>query len=112
MSGAEALAATLCVMPPLDVSSAYVEHAAFIGRTIERLVGRGPDVDDLLQETFIVAFRRRGDFDGRAEVRTWLYAIAAHLCMRHRRSARRFLVFRGRLGAEPQDSTQSADANA
>jgi RNA polymerase sigma-70 factor (ECF subfamily) len=84
----------------LDIKSVYVEHGPFIGRTIQRLVGDGPHVDDLLQETFIVAFRKRAVYDGRAAVRTWLYGIASNLCMRHRRGTLRFAFFRGRLASE------------
>jgi RNA polymerase sigma-70 factor (ECF subfamily) len=90
----------------LDIRSIYVEHGPFIGRTIQRLVGDGAHVDDLLQETFIVAFRKRAAFDGRAAVRTWLYGIASNLCMRHRRGAQRFAFFRGRLANE---TTHGAD---
>jgi RNA polymerase sigma-70 factor, ECF subfamily len=112
MNGVSALTAAAArpVAPALDVAAAYVDHAAFIARIIQRLIGAGPHVDDLLQETFIVAFRRRAQFDGRAEVRTWLYAIAAHLCLHHRRSARRFSLFHGRLAQEgPRASSPAAD---
>jgi RNA polymerase sigma-70 factor (ECF subfamily) len=80
----------------LDVAALYAEHAPFIGRVIKRLLGDGSHVDDLLQETFIVAYKKRGAFDGRADVKTWLYGIAANLCMRHRRGAFRFLRLRER----------------
>jgi RNA polymerase sigma-70 factor (ECF subfamily) len=80
-----------------DVQRAYAEHAAFISRVIQRLVGDTPQVDDLLQETFIVAFKKRNEFRRDAAERTWLYAIAARLCMRHRRGARRRDAFRLRL---------------
>ena len=47
-------------------------------------------MDDLLQETFIIAFQKAHRFDGtRAEARSWLYGIAANLCRRHGRSQRR-----------------------
>jgi RNA polymerase sigma-70 factor (ECF subfamily) len=83
-----------------DVEQAYAEHAPFIGRVIQRLVGDRPQVDDLLQEVFIVAFKQRDRFRGESSERTWLYAIAARVCMRHRRSARRFDAFRLRLRGE------------
>lgn len=87
-----------------DVERAYAEHAGFIGRVIQRLTGDLPHVDDLLQETFIVAFKKRHEFRGDAAERTWLYAIAARLCLRHLRGARRLRAFRTRLawqGSEP-----------
>jgi RNA polymerase sigma-70 factor (ECF subfamily) len=88
--------------PELDIDTLYAEHAGFIGRVLVRLVGDGPHVDDLLQETFIVAYRKRAAFDGRAAVRTWLYAIAARLAMRHRRGAGRWLRAIGLFADEPE----------
>ena len=85
---------------PLNISEVYAEHAAYLARCIQRFTGRGAHVDDLLQETFIVAFKKRHQFDGRAKVTTWLYAIAARLCHRYRRGLLRFLLFRARLPHE------------
>lgn len=85
----------------LDIDVLYADHAPFIGRVLIRLVGDGPQIDDLLQETFLTAFRRRHTFDGRSSHRTWLYGIAVRLAMRHRRGAGRFLRAIGRLAEEP-----------
>lgn len=93
----------------LDIGALYTEHAPFLGRVIQRLVGAGPHVDDLLQETFIVAFRKRAEFAGRASARTWLYAIAARMCMRHRRGLRRFSRFQGRLAREVEPARALPD---
>jgi RNA polymerase sigma-70 factor (ECF subfamily) len=93
--------ATADATPDLDIDAIYPEHAPFIARVLVRLVGDGPHVDDLLQETFIVAHRKRATFDGRSAVRTWLYGIASRLAMRHRRGVGRFLRALGVLGDEP-----------
>jgi RNA polymerase sigma-70 factor, ECF subfamily len=105
--------------PELDIDTLYAEHAGFIGRVLVRLVGDGAHVDDLLQETFIVAHRKRATFDGRSAVRTWLYAIAARLAMRHRRGAARWLrALAGltdepeRVSANPADELERARAAA
>ncbi|RFU38616.1 RNA polymerase sigma factor [Actinomadura logoneensis] len=58
--------------------------------------------DDLAADTFLVAFRRRADFDpsrGTA-VRPWLYGIATNLVAQHRRAEQRRLRAMGRVGAE------------
>ncbi len=81
----------------LDISKAYREHGAFIGRSIMRLTGRGPHVDDLLQETFIIAFRRRASFEPDRTLIAWLYGIAANLCRRYRRGLARFARAETRL---------------
>jgi RNA polymerase sigma-70 factor (ECF subfamily) len=89
--------------PALDIDALYNEHAAFLTRVLVRLVGDGGHADDLLQETFLVAYRKRLAFDGRAAVRTWLYGIAARLAMRHRRGKGRFLRALGRYADEPRE---------
>jgi RNA polymerase sigma-70 factor (ECF subfamily) len=84
-----------------DMDALYAAHAPFVANVLQRLTGPGPHVDDLLQETFIVAFRKQAQFSGECSPRTWLYAIASRLSMRHHRSQRRFGLFFRRLAAEP-----------
>jgi RNA polymerase sigma-70 factor (ECF subfamily) len=93
----------------LDVSALYLAHGAFIGRVVRRLVGDGPHVDDLLQETFIVAHKKRASFDARADVTTWLYGIAANLCRRHRRGLLRFVRLKERFGEEVEIERPSGE---
>jgi RNA polymerase sigma-70 factor, ECF subfamily len=82
---------------PLDVDRAFREHGAFVARVVQRLAGEGAHVDDLVQEIFVVAFKKRNDFEGRSSVRTWLYAIARNLCFRHIRGRKRFALFEHRF---------------
>jgi hypothetical protein len=53
----------------------FDRHAPAIGRYVARRLG--PDaVDDLVGETFLVAFRRRGHYDlAHGDARPWLYGI-------------------------------------
>ncbi len=53
-----------------------------------RLCKNPQDAEDLVQETFLQAFRKWHQFAGRSQPVTWLYTIAARLCLRlHRRRA-------------------------
>lgn len=62
-------------------------------------VGRSV-ADDLVGETFLVAFRDRVRYDPeRGEVRAWLYGIATNLASRHHRGEQRGLAAAARLGA-------------
>ncbi len=54
-----------------------------------RMLGSVHDADDALQETLLAAWRGLGKFEGRSELRSWLYRIAAHACLRLAASRRR-----------------------
>ncbi|HET9934825.1 MAG TPA: RNA polymerase subunit sigma-70 [Polyangiaceae bacterium] len=46
-----------------------------------RMVGSAHDAEDLVQETYLRAFRSYETFEGKASVRSWLYAIATNVCL-------------------------------
>jgi RNA polymerase sigma-70 factor, ECF subfamily len=50
-----------------------------------RICGGREEAEDLVQETFLNAFRKWGAFEGRAEPSTWLYTIAVRACRRMQR---------------------------
>jgi RNA polymerase sigma-70 factor (TIGR02960 family) len=46
-----------------------------------RLLGNFEEAEDLVQESFLRAWRRRETYEGRASVRAWLYRIATNACL-------------------------------
>jgi RNA polymerase sigma-70 factor (ECF subfamily) len=46
-----------------------------------RMLGSLQDSEDLVQETFLRAWRNREGFEGRSSFRTWLYRIATNACL-------------------------------
>ncbi|MCD4533208.1 sigma-70 family RNA polymerase sigma factor [Nocardioides sp. cx-169] len=46
-----------------------------------RMSGSVHEAEDLVQETFLRAWKASADFQGRSSVRTWLYKIATNVCL-------------------------------
>ncbi len=64
-------------------------HAAGVYRLGLRLTRNEAEAEDVVQETFLSAFKGIDRFDGRAELRTWLYRIAYNAALMRLRRTRR-----------------------
>ena len=78
-----------CVAPALTASSS-TEFAAIIEPMRRellahcyRMTGSSHDAEDLLQETYLRAWRALPQFESRSSVRTWLHRIATNACLNH-----------------------------
>ena len=60
-------------------------HGGQLYGIARRLCGNTEDAEDLVQETFLQAYRRWDQFEGRAKPLTWLYTIASRACIRMHR---------------------------
>src|SRR5215472_1569601 len=57
-----------------------------------RILGSLEDAEDILQETWLRAWRRLASFEGRSSFRAWLYKIATHAALDAVDSRRRRLL--------------------
>src|SRR5215475_1865763 len=69
-----------------------------------RMVGSMDDAEDLVQETYLRAWRSYRGFEGRSSMRVWLYRIATNTCLTALQHHSRRVLPSG-LGA-PSDAPQ------
>ena len=61
---------------PVAFEQLIVAHAPPLQRMLRRMLGSPSDAEDVLQETFLKAWRAIDRFRGEARFSTWLYRIA------------------------------------
>jgi RNA polymerase sigma-70 factor (ECF subfamily) len=66
----------------------YEAEFAFVWRSARRLGAPQASIDDIVQEIFVVVYRRLAEFEGRSLIRTWLFGIVVNVVRAHRRSLR------------------------
>jgi RNA polymerase sigma-70 factor (ECF subfamily) len=60
-----------------------------VAANLYRVLGQRTDLDDLVQEVFVIAFRGLGRFRGEARLSTWLYRICVNVALGRIRSKTR-----------------------
>jgi RNA polymerase sigma-70 factor (ECF subfamily) len=76
------------VDPRDDLGALYRAHVGTVARWVARLGGPLIDVEDAVQEVFLVAERRRPTLAGPARITTWLYRVTAKVVSHRRRKDR------------------------
>lgn len=76
---------------PRRFTTLYRTHYDFVWRCAQRLGVAPADVDDVVQETFLIALRRLDEFtdEGAAQPSTWLFAILRNVLRNHARGQHR-----------------------
>ena len=59
----------------------YRQHATRLYNLATRMSGGGNDAEDLLQEIFLLAYRKVGSYRGESSLGTWLYRLAMNHCL-------------------------------
>ena len=80
-----------------------------VAGNLYRVIGDRADLDDLVQEVFVIAFRGLERFRGDARLSTWLYRICVNVALGRIRSRKRRPP---PIGGIDLEETVSADPNA
>jgi RNA polymerase sigma-70 factor (ECF subfamily) len=67
----------------------YEDHYGFVWRSLRRLGVDDGAVDDAVHDVFVVAARRLHEFEDRAAITSWLFAVAIRVAQHHRRASAR-----------------------
>jgi RNA polymerase sigma-70 factor (ECF subfamily) len=74
--------------PPVSFQEAYRDHAQTAARWARQLGGADIDVEDVVQDVFMVVNRRLSSFRGEARFTSWLFEITRKTVANHRRRQR------------------------
>lgn len=101
------------VPPPsgvLDLSTIYRDHAQFVWISLQRFGVHPADLDDIVQEVFIVVQRRLHTFDSSGRITTWLFGICMRIAANYRRRRRwKFEILSGGRHDERPNSLVLSD---
>jgi RNA polymerase sigma-70 factor, ECF subfamily len=91
-----------CLAVP-SFETVYEENLKFVWRAARRLGIDPGDTDDIVQEVFVVAHRKLPEFEGRAQVKTWLFKILVRVVRHYFRTQQR------KPGHRPADALGDLD---
>jgi RNA polymerase sigma-70 factor (ECF subfamily) len=80
----------------------YRQHIGYV-KAIGRSILRNRELDDMCQETFLLAFTRLASFEGNARFRTWITRIAINRCL--------LILRKGRQASNGESNLVQGDAD-
>jgi len=86
------------------------QHSRAVFRLAFRMTGNEQDAEDVVQETFLRAYRRLADYESRSSFSTWLYRIASNYALDLIRSRRRHVDKREHGSPEQRDVLETIPA--
>lgn len=101
----DAQAASPAQASELRVEQVYEAHVDFVWRSARSLGVREMNIDDVVQEVFVVVQRRLAEFEGRSDIKTWLFGITRRVVRAHVRQ-------QIRSRTQTETSADLADPNA
>jgi len=98
-----------------DLAAALTGQAPRLRRLVHRLLGwraAADELDDVVQDVLLKAWRGRSTFRGEATLATWLTSIALSTTTSHARSRARWRRLFAWFGAEPAAAIAEPDNDA
>lgn len=95
-----------------DIGAIYTAHAGFVWRVLRGMGIAQPQIEDAVQDVFIVVHRRYPEFDHRSKLQTWLFEICYRVAQAHRRrqaSARVLVSVDDELRAQTRSPAEQAE---
>jgi RNA polymerase sigma-70 factor, ECF subfamily len=80
-------------------------HSRYVFNVAYRLTGSAQDAEDIVQDTFLKAYKQLSRFEARADFRTWLHRIAVNRSIDLIRTRRH-----KEFGQDPSDLERGGDA--
>jgi len=93
---------------PEGFDELYRLHASRVYGLACRLTGSGSEAEDLLQDVFVLVYRKLDSFKGDAALGTWIYRLATNCCVDYLRGRQHRL----RSVSEPLDEGTEAGTPA
>jgi RNA polymerase sigma-70 factor, ECF subfamily len=72
-----------------DFDTVYETCVDFAWQAVRRMGVCAADADDVVQEAFVIVHRRLAEFEGRAQIKTWIFKILVHLVRHYWRAHQR-----------------------
>jgi RNA polymerase sigma-70 factor (ECF subfamily) len=94
----------------LDFDAVFKRYSPYVAAVAHRLLGRDADVDDTVQEVFLVAVRGLAGVRDPSAVKSWLARIAVRVA-RRRLQMRRFKTYLGLDDPNAYDSVADSQAS-
>jgi RNA polymerase sigma-70 factor, ECF subfamily len=108
---AEAVLEPATLVAPVSFDEAYRAYAQCVARWARNLGGAEIEVEDVVQEVFVVVSRRLRDFRGEARFSSWLFEITRKIVANHRRR-HRWRFWTGKSEYVDDRASQSPDPAA
>ena len=78
-----------CPATPAQWREFYEENWRWIYQVVRRVGGHDVEVEDAVQDVFVVLANKLHTFEGRSQLRTWIYRICLNVTSEHRRRRQR-----------------------